>query len=254
MENTRASLSTAEQRRDKELSQLRSLEDRMMKENEQLARINTAELSLDQIRDILQSGIRYIGQCQEAWSRLIQLFLFIRSLTRFCCQKQLPDFVNLASDCMGDSKAGDMLVPCLKDQLYQTVVKTSNTAFVAAHLGTTYMEVSREHFLPALAGLGAIYALEEGSPEVAQKQTQLLNQCKRATAAIRLKIEESKTRTQQQIRDRMAQIDDQMKDVLGAPDPKVKALVNKAVEEVKSTPALAGPRVPPVGLDAEDLI
>lgn len=254
MENARAVLSDTEKRRDRELQELRALEDRMIVENEKLARLNFQELTLDEILKILQEAIRHIGECQIAWSRLIELFIFIRNLTNFCCEKQVPAFVKLSQGCLTDIEHGDKIVGCLKDQLYQMVVKASQTAYSAQHLAMLYHQLSEAHFLPALAGLASIFALDANSTQVTAKKKELMLQCSAASQAIAAKVEQQRRLTTEQIRGRMAAIKHKMGRILGEPEPELKMLVQSAAKQAKENPAYAAPRVVPVGLDVDDLI
>ena len=64
----------------------------------------------------------------------MQYFIYINELTKFCCKKQLPDFVKYASQISQDVQQGDAFGKCLRDQMYQMVVRTSQTAYTAQHL------------------------------------------------------------------------------------------------------------------------
>jgi len=205
--------------------------------------IKIEELTVDQILEILSSAILHIGQCQEAWSRLIDLFRFIKNLTSFLAEKQLPHFVQLTRDCLDDKARGDRIVNCLKDQLYHMVVKTSTTAFSAKHLADTYHEISDEHFMPAIASLSTIYAMTDKSPELQSKKAALMNQCDRATKAIKEKVENAQRDTQTKIRKRARAIEDSMVRIIGEPEPEIKELAKKARQEVKNDPSYAAPQV-----------
>merc|ERR1719291_283118 len=250
VEATREVLKQAESRRDAELKSLRDLEEKMVSENEKLARIKIEELTTDEILEILSQAVLHIGRCQEAWARLVELFRFIRNLTSFVCEKQLPDFVKLSEGCRDDVQAGDRIVGCLKDQLYQMVVKTSTTAYSCCHLATEYHKISDAYFMPALGELATIYALTDESPELQTKKAQLMQQCAAATMAIKAKVEEKQLTMHTLIQERMETITKDMEKIVGQPDPEIKMLVKEAVNEVRDEPDLyAAPQSTPVGVE-----
>merc|ERR1712039_368741 len=125
-----------------------------MGEQEKLVRIKISEPSFDEervLQDMLQQFLQ-LGHCQEAWSSIIKFFDL--------CKQQLTHPFELTDGCLEGVNLGG-----LKDHLHRILVTADSVQRIAA----VYCDVSERHLLPATQGLGAIYLMTTGCPELVSK-------------------------------------------------------------------------------------
>jgi len=223
MAETRSLLERQEDRYDQTCLQLKESNRELSKVLESLAELSPEKLAdFDQIRNTLREGIKALASVREQWQKLVEFFQYVTNIIKVCQNESLKSFVEYAK--VGQRRAlenGYAGVDFMRDLIYEQVSQANTTSYVVWSISDTYVEISRNHLMNRLAGLGQLIALdpEKDRQTIQLKKTELMEGSQEAQRAIEAKVWEAKDHFHEKVTKRIKQIETELLKVLPPADP-----------------------------------
>ncbi|XP_067661981.1 putative uncharacterized protein MYH16 [Haliotis asinina] len=206
-----------------------------------LARIKLDKVDFDQIKALLQRGIKAIGEVRTQWGKLVRFFQTISNIIKCSMNENVKTFLQSAEK--GKKfRLKYTMSDMLRDMIYVQATDANTMAYMVNNLAEMYVEVSQKHLMDQVASLGELLALdpEKDKTAISRRQTELEAQAKDATASIALLVRQKKSEFDTKVKSRIQRIETEMKAVLPPPEPidkEVEKEKKKAIQEAKELKA-----------------
>ncbi|XP_067660759.1 myosin-11-like [Haliotis asinina] len=207
----------------------------------ELARIKLDKVDFDQIKALLQRGIKAIGEVRTQWGKLVRFFQTISNIIKYSMNENVKTFLQSAEK--GKKfRLKYTMSDMLRDMIYVQATDANTMAYMVNNLAEMYVEVSQKHLMDQVASLGELLALdpEKDKTAISRRQTELEAQAKDATASIARLVRQKKSEFDTKVKRRIQRIETEMKAVLPPPEPidkEVEKEKRKAIQEAKELKA-----------------
>ncbi|XP_048245313.1 uncharacterized protein LOC124141786 [Haliotis rufescens] len=207
----------------------------------ELARIQLDKVDFDQIKALLQRGIKAIGEVRTQWGKLVRFFQTISNIIKCSMNENVKNFLQTAEK--GKKfRLKYTMSDMLRDMIYVQATDANTLAYMVNNLAEMYVEVSQKHLMDQVASLGELLGLdpEKDKAAISKRQTELETQAKAATASIAVLVKQKQKEFDTKVKSRIERIETEMKAVLPPPEPtnaEIEKEKKKAIKEAKELKA-----------------
>ncbi|XP_067662227.1 uncharacterized protein [Haliotis asinina] len=204
---------------------------------EELAHINLDKVNFDEIKKLLERGIKALGQVRTQWGKLVRFFTTISNIIKCCMAENVTNFVQEAER-GAEFRLEYTMSDMMRDTIYIKASEANKLSYMVNNLAEMYVEVSEKHLMDQVASLGELLALgaENDKSAVGRKMTQLKRQAQDATVSIGLIVAQKQLEFDTKVQRRIERIEREMKAVLPPPpaeNPEIEQQKKKALKEAE---------------------
>ncbi|XP_071096304.1 uncharacterized protein [Haliotis cracherodii] len=204
---------------------------------EELAHINLDKVNFDEIKQLLQRGIKALGQVRTQWGKLVRFFTTISNIIKCSMDENVKNFVQ-GAERGAEFRLEYTMSDMMRDMIYVQASEANKLSYMVNNLAEMYVEVSEKHLMDQVASLGELLALggENDTRAVTRKMSQLNRQAQDATVSIGLIVAQKQLEFDTKVQRRIERIQREMKAVLPPPppeDPTIKQQEKKAIKEAE---------------------
>ncbi|XP_046566787.1 uncharacterized protein LOC124275331 [Haliotis rubra] len=219
-EKTSQMLKTAEARYDEINQRVQRKNDELMKLVEELSQMDAKEIDFNKIRETLTRGIKALGEVRKQWGGLVTFFERMSNVIQCSLGPTLDTFTETAN--VGrELQLNYSFSKLMQDTLYSQAVQASEVSYVVHEVSGTYVDISRDHLMDKISGLGELIALnpETESDLIKEKHSELMEGARKAQHAIQEKVKEKQLDMHERVQARLSQIERGMQAALPPPNP-----------------------------------
>ncbi|XP_071096644.1 uncharacterized protein [Haliotis cracherodii] len=207
----------------------------------ELGRIQLDKVNFDQIKALLQRGIKAIGEVRTQWGKLVRFFQTISNIIKCSMNENVKNFLQ-SSEKGKKLRLKYTMSDMLRDMIYVQAADANTLAYMVNNLAEMYVEVSQKHLMDQVASLGELIGLDpvKDRDVISQKQADLATQAKAATASIAVLVRQKRREFDTKVKSRIERIETEMKAVLPPPEPtnpEIEKEKKKAIKEAKELKA-----------------
>ncbi|RVE59350.1 hypothetical protein OJAV_G00187450 [Oryzias javanicus] len=185
------------------------------------------EIEFDTTIKMLVKGMDAMGRVKEQWEKMVRFFQMVANIVKTSLSKTMNHFAQGVEDAQKLSYNSRLFT---KDLLYNQAFQASNIASLVHMISGTYCEVSNKHLMDRISSLGRLMTMENDNPEFHQERKKLQSSCREAQESILELVIKNKKEFEKTTDSRMAQIEDGLKAVLPAADPKETQRIKEIVQ------------------------
>ncbi|XP_046565765.1 uncharacterized protein LOC124274445 [Haliotis rubra] len=204
---------------------------------EELAHLNLDKTNFDEIKQLLQRGIKALGQVRTQWGKLVRFFTTISNIIKCCMDENVKNFIQ-GAERGAEFRLEYTMSDMMRDMIYIQASEANKLSYMVNNLAEMYVEVSEKHLMDQVACLGELLALgaENDKGAVSRKMSQLQRQAQDATVSIGLIVAKKQLEFDTKVKRRIERIEREMKAVLPPPpaeDSTVKRQKKEAIKEAE---------------------
>lgn len=211
----------------------------------EMAKLDLEKIEFEQIRRTLINGIRALGQLREQWGKLVRFFQMMSNLIKCCLKESLDGFLAYASKTQESKRKclENYPISSLKrDLIYEQAFEAVKIAHLVHMLSGSYVEISSNHLMDRIAGLGKIMGYDPKTEmhKIIRERKELTKGCQQAQTAIRDLVIQQKVDFDKNVRSRIQKIKTELGNAL-PPTPssdksmeRIQEAVKEGMKEVKN--------------------
>ncbi|XP_038673154.1 uncharacterized protein LOC119976609 [Scyliorhinus canicula] len=125
---------------------------------ETLRKCEIQEIDFDITVKMLLKGLDALGRVKEQWGKMVLFFTMMSNLIGCCLGKSLNNFIKYGEKALETSSYSQNKF--LQDLLYTQVSQATNIASLVHMISETYVQVSTQHLMDRVNGLGKLMGLD----------------------------------------------------------------------------------------------
>ncbi|XP_046562056.1 uncharacterized protein LOC124271044 [Haliotis rubra] len=205
---------------------------------EELAHLNLDKVNFDEIKQLLQRGIKALGQVRTQWGKLVRFFTTISNIIKCCMDENVKNFIQ-GAERGAEFRLTYTMSDMMRDTIYVQASEANKLSYMVNNLAGMYVEVSEKHLMDQVASLGELLALgaENDKGAVSRKMSQLKRQAQDATVSIGEIVAQKQLEFDTKVQRRIERIEREMKAVLPPPpaeDPEIEQQKKEAIKEAET--------------------
>ena len=150
-----------------------------------LAEYNLQAESLPELLNMIQDGLKAMGELKEEWNKMLRFFRHISTIIGTALGPPMRQFVEY-SETAGKDRLQDQdftMSDYVQQQLFDFAKEAGKRAFVVNRISLCYTEISRDHLMPLVARLNTMLAMTDKN-QIAKEKRVLENASRDARVAI----------------------------------------------------------------------
>ncbi|XP_046570713.1 uncharacterized protein LOC124278926 [Haliotis rubra] len=109
---------------------------------EELAHLNLDKTNFDEIKQLLQRGIKALGQVRTQWGKLVRFFTTISNIIKCCMDENVKNFIQ-GAERGAEFRLEYTMSDMMRDMIYIQASEANKLSYMVNNLAEMYVEVSR---------------------------------------------------------------------------------------------------------------
>lgn len=257
IEQTSAHLGNIRERYDKACNEMMESSEKLGNIMAEIAKLDIKKIDFETTRKTLSKGIKTLGELREQWGKIVMFFQMMSNLIKCSLNKSLKGFLEHTKVAQTHALEGFSPSKLKKDMIYKQAFEASKISHVVNMIAGSYVEISNQHLMHRIAGLGKLlsYDHEKDMVQIQRERLLLHEGLQDAQKSIRNLVLKRKKEFDDQCVARVNKLKTELKSVLPPEDPsdtlaeRAQKVIQQGMQKVKSEQ-----EDEPIGLNVNDLL
>ena len=238
VECSKEQLRSSEKRLDEIRAKAQENRKKKMEIENQLAEYNLQTESLPELLNMIQDGLKAMGELKEEWSKMLRFFTHISTFIGTALGPPMKQFVQYSETARGDRIQDQdfTMSEVIQQQIFDFAKEAGKQAFVVNRISLCYTDISKKHLMPLVARLNTMLAMDKVADKnkIAQEKGKLQKASKDAREAIEELTANNIKKAQHALNNRVEELDTLQKTLLPPLSPQKMVETREEAQQMTS--------------------